>query len=144
MNSGIRISRIWSDDDLVELMVQVSDGTSHFANQAYVGHAALADVISKLDRFKNQLHGGLLDVRFGEFGCEYANGAFHARLHFPRPGRLYVSCRQESEFREFGKKTVASSASMYLQSEPGLLDRFIDQLRDLASGASEEAQLEAI
>jgi hypothetical protein len=143
MKREIRISRIWSDADVVELKVEVSDGMSRFANQVYVGHADLSAAVSRLDTFRDHVHGGLLDVRFGEFGCEYANGAFHARFHFPSPGRLHVTCKQESAFREFGKKTVASSATLFLNSEPALLDRFIGELRSLASGASEYAQLEA-
>jgi hypothetical protein len=143
MKPEVRISRIWSDADVVELKVEVSDGVSRFSNQVYVGHTALSDAVSKLDTFKDHVHGGLLDLRFGEFGCEYANGAFQARFHFPSPGRLYVTCTQESEFRAFGKKTVASSATLFLNSEPALLDRFIGELRALASGATAEAQLEA-
>jgi len=90
------------------------------------------------------LHGGLFDLRFGEFGPEYANGAFHARFHFPAPGPLFVTCEQESEFEEFAKKEVASKATMYVKSEPALLDRFIDELRAVAAGRSEQAYLEAI
>jgi hypothetical protein len=142
MKPEIRIFRVWSDADVVELKVEVSDGSSRFSNRVYVGQADLSDAVSRLDTFKDQIHGGLLDVRFGEFGCEYANGAFHARFHFSSPGRLHISCRQESEFRQFGKKTVASSATLFLNSEPALLDRFIGELRALASGASEAAQLE--
>ena len=108
MKSGIHISRVWSDDDVVELQIVVSDGESSFSNQAYVGHAALEDAVSSLHVFKDHVHGGLFDLRFGEFGPEYANGAFHARFHFSVPGRLFVSCEQESEFVEFANKEVAS------------------------------------
>ena len=144
MRQGIHLSKIWFDDDVVELRITVSDGTSSFSNQVYVGHAAFRDTAARLDVFKGHIHGGLLDVRFGEFGCEYANGAFHARFQFPSPGRLYITSEQESEFEEFAKKTVASRATMYLRSEPALLDRFIIELQALASGESEEASLEAI
>jgi hypothetical protein len=129
---------------MVELTIEVADGMSRFANRVYVGYQDLADAIASLDAFRTQVYGGLLDVRFGEFGCEYANGAFHARFHFPKPGRLFISCRQESDFREFGKKTVASSATMYLCSEPALLDRFIEELRRIPADAESEAYLEAV
>jgi hypothetical protein len=129
---------------MVELTIVVADGTSRFANRVYVGYPDLSHAISNLDAFRTHVYGGILDVRFGEFGCEYANGAFHARLHFPKPGRLYVTCQQESDFREFGKKTVASCATMYLCSEPALLDRFIDELKRLPADAEGEAYLEAV
>lgn len=144
MEQGIRISRVWSDDDMVELTIEVADGTSRFANRVYVGFRDLAETIANLEAFKIQVYGGLLDVRFGEFGCEYANGAFHARFHSPKPGRLFITCEQESDFREFGKKTVASSATMYLCSEPALLDRFIDELKRIPEDANGEARLEAV
>lgn len=144
MERGIRISRIWSDDDMVEFMIEVADGTSRFANRVYVGFGHLMDTIEKLDTFKTHVHGGVLDLRFGEFGGEYANGAFHARFHFPERGRLFITCQQESEFVKFGKRTVASSATLYLSSEPALLDRFIEELKRLATDAQGEAYLEAV
>jgi hypothetical protein len=144
MRQGIQLSKIWFDDDVVEFRITVSDGTSSFSNQVYVGHAAFGDTLASLDVFKAQIHGGLLNIRFGEFGCEYANGAFHGRFQFPSPGTLYITCEQESDFEEFARKTVASRATMYLKSEPALLDRFIVELQALASGDSDEASLEAI
>jgi hypothetical protein len=53
------------------------------------------------------------------------SGALHARFHFPVPGRLFVSCEQESEFVEFAKKEVAGRAMMFIRSEPARLDRLI-------------------
>jgi hypothetical protein len=140
----MRITRIWSDDDMVELAIEVADGMSRFANRVYVGYRSLADTIANLESFKTQVYGGLLDVRFGEFGPEYANGAFHARFHFPKPGRLFITCRQESDFSEFGRKTVASCATMYLCSEPALLDRFIEELGRIPADTEGEARLEAV
>jgi hypothetical protein len=134
---------VWSDDDVVELSIEVSDGISSFSNRAYVGHEALGQIASNLVGFKDQVYGGILDVRVGEFGPEYANGAFHGRLHFTGLGRLHITCEQESDFTEFGKKNVASRATMYLSSEPALLDRFIEEMRALATGA-ESAFLEAL
>jgi hypothetical protein len=144
MMPGIHISKVFSDDDVIELRVDVSDGASRFSSKVYVGHGALDDGVASLRIFKDQVHGGLLDIRWGAFGPEYANGAFHARFHFPVPGRLFVSCEQESEFVQFGKKEVASRARLYIKSEPALLDRFISELQAVAAGKSEEAHLEAI
>ena len=144
MRPGIHLSKVGSDDDDIEFRVDVSDGTSCFSNEVYVWQHALEEAISSLRVFKNQVHGGLLDVRLGEFGPEYAGGAFHARFHFPAPGRLFVSCEQESEFAQFGKKEVASMAMLFVRSEPALLDRFISELEAVAAGKNEEAYLEAI
>jgi len=144
MKPGIHFLKIWFDEDIVELRAVVSDGSSRFTNQVYVGHADLVETVSGLDAFKRHVHGGLFDLRFGAFGNEYANGALHARFHFPRPGRLLVTCEQESDFEKFGIKTVASRATLFLQSEPGLLDRFIGELQKLASSEADEAFLEGV
>ena len=144
MKPGIQLTKVWFDDDMLELKVDVSDGTSFFSNRVYVAYSALTEAVAQLDAFKDHIHGGLLDVRFGEFGPEYANGAFHARFHFPKPGRLYISCRQQSEFEEFSVTKVASEATLYLRTEPALLDNFISELKGLDAKRREEAHLEAI
>ncbi len=46
----------------------MSDGRSSFSNQVYVGHAALEGAGSSLHVFKDNVHGGLFDLRFGDFG----------------------------------------------------------------------------
>jgi hypothetical protein len=129
---------------MVELQIDVSDGTSSFSNRVYVGHCDLAETATQLDAFREHVYGGLVDVRFGEFGPEYANGAFHARFHFLKPGKLYITSQQESDYSEFGKKSVASCATLYLQSEPALLDRFVGELKSLSARARDDASLEAV
>jgi len=144
MKPGIQLSKVWFDDDMVELRVDVSDGTSVFSNRVYVGYSALTEATARLDAFKGHIHGGLLDLQFGEFGPEYANGAFRARFHFPSPGRLYISCRQQSAFEEFSVMKVASEAALYLKTEPAPFDNFISELKGLDAKRREEAYLEAI
>jgi len=144
MKTGIHITKIWVDDDVIELKIDVSDGISLFSNKVYVGYQTLEDVVSKLTVFREHVHGGVLDILFGAFGPEYANGAFHARLHFPKPGKLYITCRMESNFEEFSIKKVASKATLYLKTEPILLDNFIAELKSLNAKKCDEATLEAI
>jgi hypothetical protein len=144
MKPGIHFTKVWFDDDMIELKIDVSDGISSFSNRVYVGYPAFAGVLAQLEVFKHHIHGGLLDIRFGEFGPEYAHGAFHARLHFQKPGRLYISSKQQSEFGEFSVGKVASEATLYLKTEPGLLDNFIDELSGLNAKRRQDAHLEAI
>jgi hypothetical protein len=144
MKAGITIKRVWEDPDVVELRISVSDGVSEFTNQVYVAHSILAKTVEDLDAFKSHLHGGLLDIRFGEFGPEWANGAFHGRFKLLSPGRMYVTARQETDYTDFGNNKVASTATMHVASEPGLLDRFISELGKVASKDHDEAHLEGI
>jgi hypothetical protein len=144
MRRGISLKKIWSDADMIEARITTSDGTSSFTSDIYIGHPSLEEAVTDLTTFKAHVHGGLLDLRFGESGPEYAGGAFHARFHFPKPGHLFVTCRQQSSFEDFTFTKVASEATLYLKTEPALLDRFIDELRDVSTQKHDEAYLEAI
>lgn len=144
MKPGISFTKIWFDDDIVELRIQVSDGQSTFVNEVYVGHQQLTDLVVDLNRFRTHVHGGIYDMAFGSFGPEYAHGALHARLHFQGRGILFVTVKSQTDFRDFGKKNVASEATLYLRTEPALLDNFIEALKGLSDGKREDAALETI
>jgi hypothetical protein len=141
---GISFIKIWSDQDMIELRIEVSDGASLFSNQVYVGYSHFSGAVSQLDTFKDHIHGGLLDMRFGEFGPEYASGAFHARFHFPEPGKLYITSRQQSGFEDFGGKNLASEATLHLRTEPVLLDNFLEPLKGVDAKKRDDAYLETI
>jgi hypothetical protein len=143
---SIVIEKIWSDDDVVEYEITTLDGCSQFCVKVYAGHEKLNLLIADLDRFKDQVHSGTYDIEFGKFGPEYANGAFHARLHFHPNGRgsLFVTVHAESGWRPFSKTEVASRTTLYLRSEPGLLDRFIGELRRVLSGTQDKATFECV
>ncbi len=143
-NPHILFEKLWFDVHLIELRIEVSDGESKFANKVYVGHEHLQEVLRELENFKKQIHHGTYDIAFGEFGIEYANGAFRARLHFHLPGKLHISTQQQSDYFEFSKNKVASEARMYLKSEPGLLDDFILELSALSAGNSSKACFECV
>jgi len=142
MKPGITFEKIWFDDDIVELRISSSDGTSLFANKVYAAHQVIDDLIVGLNTFKDQVYGGIYDIRFGEFGPEYASGAFQARLHFQDRGKIYVTVNAQSEFEDFGRNNVASEATLYLISEPALLNNCIAELRALKSGERNDARLE--
>ncbi|HIA55435.1 MAG TPA: hypothetical protein EYN91_25680 [Candidatus Melainabacteria bacterium] len=140
----ISIKKLWSDDDLVELEIRVSDGTSCFCNAVYIGHQRLKEVVKNLDSFKQQIHGGIWDMKFGEFGPEFANGGFIARLNFQPSGKLDISVYMQSKYFEFTKNKVASEARLYLRTEPALLDKFVEQIRALSKRTVDEALLECV
>lgn len=141
MSPRITLQKIWNDDDHIELTVEVSDGKSTFSNNVYISTNTIEKLIKDLTGFREQVYGGLYDIRFGEFGPEYANGAFQARLHFHSPGRLFISTHQQSDFEDFSKMQVASEARLYLKTEPILLDNFISELKEINLGTSNEASL---
>jgi hypothetical protein len=144
MNPGITFKKIWFDDDILELRIDSSNGESLFSNTVYVGHHSLMDLVEDLNNFRDHVHGGILNIQFGEFGPEYANGAFHARLHYHEVLRIHITIRAQSEFSEFGMKSVASESTLHLISETALIDKFISELTVLSNGRVGEARLGAV
>jgi len=142
MHQGITFKNIWHDDDMYEFQVISSDGVSTFVNEIYVGYGTYDELIDGLNRFKDQIYGGIYDIELGSFGPEYARGALVARLHFQERGLIYVSMQAQSEFVDFGKKNIASEAKLFFKTEPALLDNFIQQLKNLKAGTTNEACLQ--
>lgn len=144
MPPKLEFASTWMDDDMMQLNAVVFDGRSSFSNKVYVGHRQLKDVVAELHAFKDRIYGGIYDLRFGEFGPEFGPGAFQARLHFHERGKLLITVHMQSEFTDFGKNHVASEATLYLISEPALLDNFIGSLRAVSEGHQKIAQLDGI
>lgn len=143
MMPGIKFTKLWSDEDMLNLQVEVCDRNSLFTTEIYVGHKHLADTVSGLHKFKDHIHGGLFNLRFGEFGPEYASGAVDVRMHFRTMGKLLVRVSAESRFSRFEDRELASKATLYVVSELGLLDNFILALRMLSEGSVDHAELKA-
>jgi len=106
----------------------------------------LAEAVEKLTVFKDHVYGGLYDLRFGEFGPEYASGAFHARFEFHRSGngKLSITAKAESDWDDFTHTKVASNTTLYLRTEPALFDNWLKAINGLKNELSDEAVLECI
>lgn len=144
MESGIYLENIWFDDNAIELKVTADDGKSRFSSNVYIGYKEMENLVKELNTFKNHIHGGIFDIELGAWGPEYANGAFHGRLHFYDRGKINISVSMQSDFFDFGSKNVASEAKLYLVSEPALLDNFINQLRLIDKETGNRAVLECL
>lgn len=144
MRSYIALTRKWADEHVVEILIEVSGGSSVFVNSAYVEHEWFARSHSALKTFSRQVHGGLYDLEAGGFGPEFGGGALHARFHYYRPNLLYISTHQEGEFVEFKRTWVAAEAKLFLRTEPGLVDSFIAGLPILERAEGERVILECI
>jgi hypothetical protein len=140
----LKFIKLWSDEDIVTLRVEICDGASLFVTNIYAGHQRLRDTALELDQFKSQIDGSMFNLRFGEFGCEYASGAVDARFHFRSRGKLLITVAAESEFRKVQDREIASKARLFLVSEPALLDEFVQALSALSQGYSAEAELGAM
>ena len=144
MQPFIRVLGSWEDEDILQLEIEVCDGSSTVLIAAYEWLDWFATAADGLERFGKQIYGGLFDLEAGNFGPEYARGALAARFHWFKPNRLLIAARLQSDFFEFKGNLVASEAQLFLRTEPALLDRFIDDLRAVHKKQQAEARLACI
>jgi hypothetical protein len=140
----IVITRTWSDNDVAQLTFEVCDGVSVFANEAYDALDWGATAAAALRTFGHQIHGGLFNLAAGEEGPEYASGSFRARFHYYKPNQLLISTFQQGDFFSFKGSRVAATATMFLRTEPSLLDQFIAALPALDASDGGRAVLQCV
>jgi hypothetical protein len=126
-----------------EVRVSIEGPDAGFAINAYVGRIDFRDALENLRRFGKQIYGGLCEVRFGEFGPEYANGAVHLRFHWI-DGQIYITCRLQADFDKFGRKEVADEALVHLRTEPAHFDRFLVSLAPFVDRQTHDVSLELV
>ena len=140
----IAITRTWSDNDVAQLTFEVCDGLSVFTTEAYASLDWGASAAAALQTFGRQIHGGLFNLEAGEGGPEYASGSFRARFHYYTPNQLLIHTIQEGDFFRFKASQVAPTATMFLRTEPSLLDQFIAALPALDASDGAQAVLQCV
>ena len=140
----IAITRTWSDNDVAQLTFEVCDGVSVFATDAYASPDWGAVAATALRTFGRQVHGGLFNLKAGEGGPEYAGGSFRARFHYYKPNQLLISTTQQADFFSYKGSRAAPTATMFLRTEPSLLDQFIAALPALDAPDGGQAVLQCV
>jgi len=140
----ITVTRTWSDDDVSQLTFEVCDGVSVFTNEAYASLEWGATAAAALRTFGGQIRGGLFDLEAGDGGPEYASGSFRARFHYYKPNQLLISTIQQGDFFRFRGSQMAPMATMFLRTEPSLLDQFIAALPTLDAADGGQAVLQCV
>jgi hypothetical protein len=143
MQEGIRFSIIGSDEDLIELEINVCDGNSFFSNSVYISHEPIENLIFVLKKFKYPEYRDTYSFVFGAFGNGYAGGAIKVALKFEEIGFIFISTNLESEFETLCEEKVASQATFHLVSDEAMLVTFVAELVALESRARSDATLRA-
>src|ERR1044072_6110552 len=115
MQARISVTRLWSDDDVVELAFEVCDGVSIHTNRVYVARDWGAVSATALRPFGTQIHGGLFDLEGGGGGSGYALGHFWARFHHCTPREILIETSQQGDFFRFKDRRVATEATTFLR-----------------------------
>jgi hypothetical protein len=126
-----------------ELRVAIEGPDTGFAVTAYVCRNDFMKALQDLRLFAKAIHGGLCDMRLGDFGPEYANGAVHVRFHWVE-GRIHLTCRMQTDFGDFGLKRVADEALIHARTEPALNDSFLAGLGSFVDRKRDEVVLELV
>ena len=142
-STALTMARVWADEDMDEVRVAIEGPDAGFAINAYLGRTDQRDVLESLCRFAKQIYGGLCEVRFGEFGPEYANGAVHLRFHWI-DGQIYITCRLQAHFDTFGRKEAADEALIHVGTEPALFDVFLASLAPFVDRQTHKVELELV
>jgi len=140
---GLFFKSIWSDEDVVELEIEVSDSISLFSFKAYLGQFDLREIISSLDRLENDGIGNTYDMKIGKFGPEHASGALSLSLQYLEPYKIFVTAKCQSGYSQFFGDKVASEASLYFITAPLLLKFFIDELKEFEDKKKDSVYLQA-
>lgn len=142
MSSGISFTKIWEDDDLLEIRIEMGDGQFRFQNEVYAGHAQLSGFVAALDELRLHIHGGQYEMQFGEFGPQFGGGACQLIFHFDLQGRLFITVHLQSEFFERAGLQVANEGKFHLFSHPAQLDNFVRGLAAIRDRHSDNAVLD--
>lgn len=141
MNAGIYFTKIWSDDDLLELRIEINEGRFRFQTEVYTGHEQLGQFVLALEAFKGETPGSQYEFQFGEFDPQYAAGACHFLLKFNTRGMLIITAHLQSQFFDCDGKEVANESKLHLRSYPAQLDDFVRGLAAIHNQHSDSAVL---
>jgi len=143
--AGLRIRRNAKDDpdDLDGQCGTVStwDERARFSASIYILDAALQLSIGDLEGFAARLaDGAKVDLRLGIEPQNY----LHAQLNVAPLARIQVQVLIRDVVERYERRTKVREVRLHFRSEPALLDNFLRQLRQLAAGSADRAQLDGL
>jgi hypothetical protein len=128
MDTGFRITVIWSDNEVIKIHVSAWNGLFGGAADVYVGVDQLGETAAQLEGFP-KTPSDVRTVILGAFGPESAGGGVSMQFYcVDGSGRSYVDSRLESDYDSARK---AQSAALSLPIEAAAVDSFVEELRRL-------------
>jgi hypothetical protein len=137
MDSGLTIAFLWEDVDAVELQVTASNGRFSGAARIYISPSQLYEAAALLKDFPAK-PSDTRELTFGSFAREIAGGA--VKLHF----RCVDSCghaQADIKIESDPLQGPSESAIFFLPIEATAVDRFVDDLTQLAQDRTHIARL---
>jgi hypothetical protein len=128
MDTGFKITVIWSDNDVIKIRVSAWNGLFGGAADVYVGVDQLGETAAQLEGFP-KTPSDVRKVILGAFGPESAGGGVSIRFYcVDGSGHSYVDSRIESDYDSARK---SQSAVLSLPIEAAAVDSFVEELRCL-------------
>jgi len=128
MRTGLKVTYLWHDNDVIEVRVTVENARFRGTADTYVGTDGLFEAAATLAGFPAN-GGDKREVTFGAEGKGFAGGA--VRLQFYRSdlaGHAQFRAKIEGDY---GNQEVAESATICVDFEPAALDGFLAELQQV-------------
>jgi hypothetical protein len=139
VDSGLSLSVVWFDDDVVELSIWASNG--HFSGTVglYDGHDVFARICDTVRGFPTSSQ-DRRELEIGVFDPRYAGGG--ARLRFrcvDSAGHAVVEVSLRTDPHRTGGRSETDEFSMHI--EPAAIDRFVGLLENTSVAAGARADM---
>jgi hypothetical protein len=138
MRTGLKVTCIWHDGDVIELRVVVENAGFRGTADVYVGTDELTNAATALAGFPID-SGDKREVLLGAEGKQSAGGAVCLQFYCSDSvGHAAFRARIEGDY---GRMEVAESATVCVEFEPAALDEFIVQLQRVGTEYQGSASL---
>lgn len=129
------------EHEMLELACTAATENASFRSETFATRAQVAALASALREWS--LSGDGPQVQWGTFGERWGGGVASICFAFVPPGRVEVRVRLQDRFKNTGFGAHADQVELHLTSEPVLMDRFADELAQMAKWEVRGAALSA-
>lgn len=140
---GIEIKRQSRDDGFDSYRALLSDDQCSFNVSMYIAHSSIAALKKQLSDFDVLQCDHDVEFQLGNFDVNVAGGGIRVKISPREKGRIFLKIFAQSEWFEFNGESVKKVSSMYLVTEPVLIDHFISSLNSLHRYETDISILEA-
>lgn len=140
---GVEIKLQSKDNGFDSYIVSISDRTSFFNVFMYIHISSIAKLRKALCDLEIPAHGRNFEFQLGNFEPNVGGGGLRIKMLPQKSGKVLLQISAQSEWFEFYGELVKKNCSMFLVTEPVLIDNFIVSLESLCKYENDFSALEA-
>jgi len=128
MSAGLKVTYLYHDGDLIEVRIVAENASFRGSADVYVGTDGLLEAAAVLEGFPKDRQ-DTREVVFGAAGPQFAGGSAYFKFYCKDgAGHTAFWVELEEDYRGQGR---AQRATVSVDFEPGSLDRFLIELRQV-------------